>query len=254
MKSIIGDERESKIIIRTGGNEDLFEIARKYRPMIKEDVKIGDKTENIEPKTNPNTASDLNGFIYVQSINLYVAKERSLLGKDWDDCHKELQNNMERMLTIPEFWGFIDYLKTNYQNKTEAQTILDDIFKIGDWRAEHLDAQFEKRKKEFYINYMHELKKGKLIPKYTEKLEDCLKEDCYAGLNLFNRQGLLTIKSQSQNYIQGDNVYSWYPRDKSVSGFYANSGRANLGCDWDRSVADWGLGVRACREATAPKI
>ncbi|MDO8517618.1 MAG: hypothetical protein Q7S33_05850 [Nanoarchaeota archaeon] len=206
-----------------------------------------------KPEINPNVQSQ-NGFIYVPSIDLYVAKERSLLGKNWDDCHEQLQNNGERMPTIPEFWSFVDYLKTNYQNRIEAQTILEDIFKIGIWRVEYLDAQFEKRKKEFFINSMHELKNGKLIPKYTEKLEDCLMEDCYADLNSINKQGLLTRKSQSQNYIEGSNAYFWYPRDKAVSRFSANSDRAFLYCNRDRSITDSEFGVRACREATAGKI
>ncbi|MDO8517616.1 MAG: hypothetical protein Q7S33_05840 [Nanoarchaeota archaeon] len=209
-----------------------------------------------KPIINPNVQPQ-DGFIYVPSINLYVAKERTLHGKSWDDCHEQLQNNGERMPTIPEFWSFVDYLKTNYQNKTEAQTILEDIFKIGIWRGEYLDAQFEKKgliKKEFFINSMHELKNGKLIPKYTEKLEDCLMEDCYADLNSINKQGLFTIKSSSQNYVQGSNVYFWYPRDERVSWFYANSDWADLYCYRGRSVTISELGVRACREATAGKI
>jgi hypothetical protein len=202
---------------------------------------------------NPNV-QPLNGFIYVPSINLYVAKERSLHNSNWDQCHEQLQSQNLRMPTIPEFWSFVNYLKTNYQNKVEAQTILDDIFKIGSWRAEWLDAQFEKKKKEFYINFGHEFKNGKLTPKYTEKLEDCLMEDCYAELNSINKQGLLTRKSQSQSYIEGSNAYFWYPRDKAVSRFNAYSDWADLSCSRDRSVTDSKLGVRACREATAGKI
>ena len=42
-------------------------------------------------------------FVYIPLINLYVAKERSLIGKNWYETHRELQSKEERMLTIPEF-------------------------------------------------------------------------------------------------------------------------------------------------------
>ncbi|MEK6824180.1 MAG: hypothetical protein AABY06_04040, partial [Nanoarchaeota archaeon] len=49
-----------------------------------------------------NSFKDNSDFIYVPSINLYVAKQRTHLGKNWFDCHKELQSNNQRMLIIPE--------------------------------------------------------------------------------------------------------------------------------------------------------
>ena len=89
------------------------------------------------------------------------------------------------------------------------------------------------------------IKNGKLIPKCTEKLEDCLMEDCFADLNSINKQGLLTRKSQSQSYIEGSNVYFYYPRDNSVSRVFALSDRAFLSCNWSPSTRDPVLGVRA---------
>ncbi|MDO8516866.1 MAG: hypothetical protein Q7S33_01965, partial [Nanoarchaeota archaeon] len=124
---------------------------------LSEILEEGEQRKTNPQIINPNVQTQ-DGFIYVPSINLYVAKERTSHGKNWDNCHEQLQSQNLRMPTIPEFWSFVDYLKTNYPNKVEAQTILDDIFKTGNWRAEHLDAQFEKRKKEFFINSMHELK------------------------------------------------------------------------------------------------
>ena len=214
------------------------------------------KNESPSQRTQSSNAPNLDGFIYVPSINLYVAKERSLHGSNWDQAHQRLQADRKRMLTIPEFWNFVNYLKTGYQDKNEANRILDDIFKIGTWRAEWLDAHFEKRGEEFFVNYTHELKNGVLTPKNSDKLETCIMDsDCFANLNSVNRQGLLVIKSSTQSYVQGTNVHFWHPRDKAVAGFVAISVRAVLDCGRDRSDSDAGLGVRfACAEGTAAPL
>ncbi|MFZ5955778.1 MAG: hypothetical protein ACOYT4_05110 [Nanoarchaeota archaeon] len=210
-------------------------------------LKLNRTQETRTEESIPKNPQELEGFIYIPSINLYVAKERSLNGKNWNEAHEELQKQGNRMLIIPEFWKFIDYLKNEYPDRAEAQKILEDIFKVGNWRAEWLDAHFEKKGKDLYVNYYHEFKNGKLIPKCSEKLESCLMEDCYADLNSINNQGLLTQKS-SQNYILGQNSYFYHPRNNKVARFDADSDWADLGCYGDRSVSDAVLGVRAVRE------
>src|SRR3989338_1255645 len=60
-----------------------------------------------------NSTQQIDNFIYVPSINLYVAKERTHLGENWFDAHKELQRQNLRMLNLPEFTEFLKYLKGN---------------------------------------------------------------------------------------------------------------------------------------------
>lgn len=89
--------------------------------------------------------TNLEGFIYVPSIKLYVAKERSLLGKNWYQAHEELHRQGLQMLTIRQFVDFILYLKQNKSNIPEAERILGEIltprepYRFG---GEWLDARF----------------------------------------------------------------------------------------------------------------
>src|SRR3989338_7249778 len=68
---------------------------------------------DLENKSEKINDSD---FIYVPSINLYVAKKKTHLGKNWFDCHKLLQQDNQRMLIIPEFIEFLKYAKENHKN------------------------------------------------------------------------------------------------------------------------------------------
>jgi hypothetical protein len=211
-----------------------------------------EKGSNLEKKTgesqivNPtNSNINLNDYIHVPSLNLYFAKERILQGKNWYDCHKDLQANNQRMPTIPEFIEFLKYAKDNFQD------IYKDITEVKDpWRAEWLDADFKTKGKDLYINYNHILdSKGNLVPKNSDIIDkNTLMTDKTPGISLddyinnnFTNQGLPNKKVKS-----GD-LYYWFPRsdDNSVAGFYASSGRAYLYCYRNPSYAISSLGVRA---------
>ena len=118
------------------------------------------KKENLEK-----TASIFNkdAFIYVPSINLYVAKERTHLNKNWKDCWTELKNQNYQMLKINEFREFLKYTKENHKD------IYDEITEVRNpWRAEWLDANFKVENKglfkkgKLYILTENESKKEKL--------------------------------------------------------------------------------------------
>ena len=93
--------------------------------------------------------------------------------------------------------------------------------------------------------------KGNLIS-ITSPLEDCLKEDCFAELK-FNSQGLAVEKSKKQKYLQGDNIYFWYPKNGAVAWFSAASDWALLVCNGDPGYSSSSLGVFACAEGTVQK-
>ena len=201
------------------------------------------------PVISSSTEKDTNDFIYVPSINLYVAKERTLLRKNWFECHKELQANGERMLILPEFIEFLKYCKINYQDIYKEITEL-----RNPWRAEWLDADFKTRGRDLLINYNHVLdSSGNFVSQNSEILDkDTLMKDRTPGISLedylnnnHTSQGLPTKKVQS-----GD-LYYWYPRsdDNSVVRFDADSDRANLNCGRDPSDQYSDLGVRAVRHA-----
>ena len=181
-------------------------------------------------------------FIYVPSINLYVAKEKIMHGLDWSDTHKELAKEKGRKMPTPyEFTEFIRYLLanpngTNDASKDEIQLIANEFLEKRDpWRAEHLDAYFEKRKDGMYI-----LTKNKSI---ANKLDAPITNDCYVELS-FNNQGMPIKKSSNQNYVQGENIYHYCLRAGSVAWFYADSGGADLYCGGIPTNSDSSLGVR----------
>jgi len=257
-KSIIGTSRKNY-----GDIPDLTDeiIARCNEPdkPVKEIPKVNTKRgSNLEKKTGEssivNPVADVNGYIYVPSINAYFTKERLCNGKNWFEAHKELQSNGQRMPTIPEFIEFLKYIKVNHEN------IYKDITEVrSPWRSEWLDADFKLKGKDLHINYNHILdSKGNLIPKNSEILDkNTLMTDKIPGISLddyinnnYTNQGL-----PNKNVKSGD-LYYWNPRsdNNSVARFYANSDRAGLNCDWYPSNTNSSLGVFGIAQGIPPKL
>ena len=199
---------------------------------------------------------DTNDFIYVPSIKLYVAKERTHLGKNWKDCWTELQSQNYKMPKINEFREFLKYLISEPNNQ-EYQNIFKEITEVRNpWRSEWLDANFKVenkglfKKSELYILTENESKK--------EKLEDCLMSDKNPGIELNDWINGKNINSQGlpNKNISSGSLYYWYPRsdNNSVAWFGAYVSRADLDCDRSPSDADSDLGVRPCKAGPAEGI
>ena len=73
--------------------------------------------------------NNIDGFIYVPDINLYVAKETAYHNLNWKQTHEELHKNNQRMLILPEFLAFLKYLRTN-QNNQELEKIYNEITEV----------------------------------------------------------------------------------------------------------------------------
>jgi len=208
------------------------------------------------PEPNPTTASDKQDFIYVPKVGVYLAKQRIHLKLDWYETHKALHQENLRMPTIPEFIEYLNYLKTDYQKqgqeqKQEAEQILDDILKLGNWRANWLDARFEERafRKKKYVHYNHRTVGGELKPQNTEELlDDNLKADCWADIFNPNKQGLPTKKS-GNSYKQGENAYFLYPIAGRVVRFDMGLDGAGFICNRIPLYSNPGLGVFSVCEA-----
>lgn len=204
------------------------------------------KLENLTPDIQ-SPHNNLEGFIYIPDIKLYIAKGLSYHNLNWKQAHEELQKNKQRMLAIPEFLVFLKYLRTN-QNDQKLKQIYNEITEQrSPLRAEWLDADFKVKNNQLYINSYHELdSKGKFQPKYSEVLEPCLMENKLPGIDLeywinnHTKQGL-----PLKNTPDGSLYYRAPMRDdNSVAGFGAISGGANFDCNWDPSYSDASLGVR----------
>jgi len=235
-----------------GAGKRYFERLERLERLEREE-KAKSESE-IKPEITP-TNVNINDFIYVPSANCYLAKQRTHLGADWNDCHKQLHQESLLMPTIPQFISYINYLKANPNGtpsgdatKEEIASILDDILTFrAPWRAEWLDAFFTKQNNQLYINYNYRTdSNGNLTPKNSEPLEKCLIEDGYADVLNGNKQGLPTKKS-----TKGKGIYYWHPRENYVARFSAGSDGAYLKCYGDPSDWDSGFGVFGVCEANA---
>jgi hypothetical protein len=206
--------------------------------------------EEERPKKRENKVSreDREEFIYVPSIDLYFAKERSLLGKNWYSTHEELDKQGMKMPTIYEFKEFLRYL---HENPNEEYTrIFNEITEVrSPWRAEWLDAKFDEKK----IYFNHGIVNGEVNAMNSETLDrETLMEDKEQGIDLeywlknSTKQGL-----PNKNCDEGS-LWYLYPRDGAVAGFLANEGGTDLGCGRDPTDSVGSLGVRAVRRH-APK-
>jgi len=205
----------------------------------------------IQPLVN---APNLTGYVFVPSINLYVSKERTHTGLNWNQTHETLQSEGLRMPTIPQFLVYLKFLQNGHQDRNEAQGILDDILKVGNWRGEWLDAKFKYLNGQMSIFYNHVLDQdGNLMAQNEVLTLDYLKEDCRADVfGSANSQGLPTRKL-GNSYEQGKNSYFWFPRDGAVAGFGAYSVRGYFNCYRDPTNAVSSLGVFACAEGASKK-
>jgi len=199
-------------------DKGLVELAKEFEEEERKDKEIKQQQEQGLEKD----------FIYVPSINLYVAKQKTHLGLNWNDTHKALADEDSRMLLIPEFLEFLKYSKTSFPD------IYKEIAEVRTpWRSEWLDAYFKKEKDGLHILTGNKTK--------AEKIESCLMENSYADILNPNKQGLPIQKTNS-------GFYYWYPMDKCVAGFYANSVGADLYCYGLPSNQDSWLGVRAVKK------
>ena len=190
-----------------------------------------------ETQTNVRVnAPDIQGMIYVSSANLYFAKQRTHLNLNWDQTHETLAQEKLRMPTIEEFRKTLNYLKNSQEQ--EYQELYNEITEVrSPWRANWLDAYFEKRKDGFYILTANKKK--------AEKLENCLMKNKTPGISLEQWISSTNITSQglpSPNIDDGD-LYYWCPENGKVARFFADSGRAGLNCFRDPDYRDSNLGV-----------
>ena len=179
------------------------------------------------------------GFIYVPSIDLYVARKRSHQKLNWSEAHEALAEESSRMLTIPEFVKFLSYLKedTSYDSKE----VYNEITQVRiPWRAEWLDAYFEKREGSLHVLTENKTK--------AEKLEISLMKNKTPGISLESWISNPTSQGLPRSDVAEGDLYYWHPRDGSIARFYANSqGYSGLNCSRNQSFRSSALGVRAAK-------
>ncbi|HLC53276.1 MAG TPA: hypothetical protein VJK03_01915 [Candidatus Nanoarchaeia archaeon] len=186
--------------------------------------------------------------------DMLVPMQRAYLGKNWNQAYDALRAEDAHMLTIRQFADFLKLIKSgnafdgngSHVARVALTNCLNDIIEVRDpWRAEWLDASFKIVGRKMQISY-NVLQNG-VATRVTAPAKDYLNRDRTPGID-FNawldnatEQGL-----PSARIAKGD-LYYWKPLDGAVAGFDANSGRADLVCNWDPQITNPELGVRAAR-------
>ncbi len=208
----------------------------------------GKQNSQPVPDTPPIQAPIKERYIYVPTINLYVAKETTLHGLDWNKTQEKLHEQNLKMPTPYEFVEFLKYLKKDYQkiNKDEADKILDEILTVRDpWRGEWLDAKFTKQKK-WLIAY-NKFDAGNILPVIEPLDKNTLLESKTPGINLEEYINNHTVQGLPLKNIPKGDLYYWSPSEDYVARFFAFSGRAGLYCDRNPSGSYSSLGVRVAK-------
>jgi len=212
-----------------------------------------EKNKKDGGRENQGESPSLADFIYVPSIDLHFAKERSHLGEEWYDAHIELQSKGLKMPTIPQFIEFLKHLRAD--PTVENTSIYDEITEKKDpWRAEWLDAKFYKKDGELWVAYNHIVDShGDIVTQDHKKLEGHLMQDKRPGISLEHwlnnptKQGL-----PQENSEQGDLGYL-PPRAGGVARFFTCFVRAELNCSRNPSDYNSKLGVFACAKNAGEK-
>ena len=192
------------------------------------------------------TSGDMGGFIYVPSIGLYVAEETTYQEKNWYEAHQVLSREDSRMLTVPEFVGFLNHLRENPSD--ENTCVYNDITQVrGPWRSEWIDAYLEQRDDGLYFLTGNKTKAEKLD-------QDTLVVDrdprFSSGISL---DGWLSNQTSQglprKNVEEGDLCYSFdVERNKGAMAFVAGYDRAILNLIKVPSGRGPNFGVRAVKE------
>jgi hypothetical protein len=189
------------------------------------------------------------GFIYIPSIDLYVAKEKTYFNYSWFECQVFLKERGERMLILPEFLEFLKYTRENFLDVYNA--ITEESFPI---KAEFIDARFKIKEKKLAVGYNHTFNsERRLIAQNLEFLDkDTLMEDKKISLEDYLDYNHTSQGLPSQS-VKSGNLYYLAPNlqeadDTSVAEFDSDFGGPRLGLNDLYFDKDPSLGVRAVRE------
>lgn len=190
-----------------------------------------------------------------------------------DSLNREFigNNNWTESMILPQYLGVksknmseeVDYLNLLYlgsQNKIKVfdvsgkqvdsklceKLLMDKIKVQSPWRSNWIDANYKTGEQGLEVHSNHTFdKKGKIIDYKSEVLsEDTLKENEQIDVIDFITKNH-TSQGQISKDVKSGDFYSYPPGsdNNSVSGLYADSGRADLDSYRIPSIRDSGIGV-----------
>jgi len=185
-------------------------------------------------------AFDKDDFIYIPEAKLWFAKKRTHLLRTWPETWKSLLEEDLEMPTVEEFRVSLKYLRDSKER--EHNDLYKEITQVRKpWRANQLDAYFEKRPDGMYLLTKNKTK--------AEKLQDCLMQNRTPGISLddwLNRDNnSVTPQGFPNQDISDGDLHYLNPVDGRVAEFGVNSVGASLNCNVAPSGRNDGLGVFA---------
>ena len=166
---------------------------------------------------------------------IYTARERIIFNKKWSQQNESLKKSGLGMQIPLEFVELLKYAKEN------DEELYNEITQVRNpWRAENLDAYFERRKNGMYILTHNKTKAEKLDP-------ETLMEDRTPGISIESWLKNPTKQGLPRKDVEAGDLFYLYPRNVTVARFSANGGRAYLDCGGDPSDKSGDLGVRAVK-------
>jgi hypothetical protein len=200
------------------------------------------------------------GWLYVPSIGMGFAPNLTGFESNWYDSHKLARQHDYIMPSPDETWELIFEAKANL-DKPEFRKIYEFFTEKtpkNTWHGEWQDAYLKEEAKKMYMHRFKEIN-AQGEPEFHPGVDitgTYLANDGYANISQranITSQGLCKVTDQKADYTKGENIFTWYPRNGSVAGFYADSDRAGFGCDWDPTYSILSLGVRFARRV-APSV
>lgn len=189
------------------------------------------------------TSKDKSEYVQLPS-GILVARERTLLGEDWNTCQQRLHEQGQRMLTLLEFAELLNFARGNdselYNGITQGR---------NPWRSEWFDAKFNWNGENFSVEYHAFDGDGKIILKVEELDKKTLMQNKVQGISLEDWIQNPTPQGLPSKHVKKGDLSFWAPmKDNNlVAGFDAIDDRAILDCGRNPSGRDSSLGVRAVR-------
>ncbi len=196
-----------------------------------------------------------------QRLNLVVrntSKEEKtgleFMGKIlWQEAMKLVLAKGSSALTLRQGLDFLRLLKDGLESRIQVydglcrplqpeilREVYNEIVEVrSPWRGEWLDADYKCINDELWLYSGHTLQGNSLEPLRKEKLLSCFMEK---GRKIM----LATCNEQGMPVERGNDIYYWC-QDKdnhSVAWLGADSGRADLNCNWNPDYCNAELGVR----------
>lgn len=198
---------------------------------------------SLENESNSSQNKNSN-FLYIPSIGLDVAKEKTLFNNNFYEAQKKLHSENKKMLTLNEFREFLKFAKK------EDSLLYNEITQVkSPWRSEWLDADFKMEGDNMYVVY-HTFENDKIVEKREKLDKNTLMNNKTSGVCLDSWLENSTKQGLPSKETESGNLYYFAPMkdNNSVVWFVADGYRVYLVAYRYPDDRISNLGVRAAKQ------